>query len=374
MLKCVIFIHKEVLMSQTEHKNIKKLVNISAVVLALILLLLYMQGSFVSKAPPGLSPQATDSNTPKTQTALVEKKQVDDILTWPGTVRSRTVANIAPRMTARILEVKVNAGDKVKKGDVIARLDEREIRAQEQAALAALAGANARANRAKADEQRTRSLYSKEAATRENVDAVVARAKEAQAGASQATSAVNEIRTHLADTLLFAPFDGVVVKRLKEPGDMGLPGVPAVTLQTPQGLRLEADVPSTCAGRYSAGMDVTVRIDTLGLTTSAQIDEISPEVDPQTRTQLIKIALPAIAGLQPGYFGWLEQACDHHEALLIPASAVQHIGQLEVVKVLSEGLQVMRHIRTAKTFGDRIEVISGLHAGETVMIHPQQAQ
>ena len=153
-------------MSQTEHKNINKIVAISAAVLALVLLLLYMQGSFVSKVEPGLSPLANDSTIPESDTVVVEKKQVGNILTWPGTVRSRTVANIAPRMTARIIEIKVHAGDKVKKGDVIARLDERETRAQANAALAALAGANAQANRAKADEQRTRSLYSKEAATR----------------------------------------------------------------------------------------------------------------------------------------------------------------------------------------------------------------
>ena len=62
-------------MSQTEPKNISKIVSISVAVLGLILLLMYMQGSFVSKVPPGLSPQASDSNTPKSQTALVEKKQ-----------------------------------------------------------------------------------------------------------------------------------------------------------------------------------------------------------------------------------------------------------------------------------------------------------
>jgi RND family efflux transporter MFP subunit len=360
-------------MSATESKNTNKILAISAAVLALILLLLYMQGSFVSKIPPGSSPLAKDSKIPA-NTAVVEKKQVDDILAWPGTVKSRTVANIAPKTTARIIEIKVNAGDKVKKGDVIARLDERDVKAQENAALAALASANAQANRAQADEQRTRSLYSKEAATRENFDAVIARAKEAQAAVSQANSALAETRTHLSDTLLVAPFDGTVVKRLKEPGDMGLPGVPIVSLQTPQGLRLEADVPSTCAGRYSIGMNVNVRIDTLGLTASAQIDEISPEVDPQTRTQLIKIALPAMAGLQPGHFGWLEQACDQHEALLIPAGAVQHIGQLEVVKVVADGRQIMRHIRTGKMFGEQVEVISGLHAGENVIVHPEQAQ
>ncbi len=356
-------------MSATESKNTNKILAISAAVLALILLLLYMQGSFVSKVQPGLSPLAKESRS--SDTAIVEKRQVDDILAWPGTVKSRTVANIAPKTTARIIEIKVNAGDKVKKGDVIARLDERDIKAQENAAQAALASASAQASRALADEQRTRSLYSKEAATRESFDAVVARAKEAQAGVSQATSAISEIRSHLADALLVAPFDGTVVKRLKEPGDMGLPGVPIVSLQTPQGLRLEADVPSSCAGRYSIGMNVKVRIDTLAQTTGAQIDEISPEVDPQTRTQLIKIALPAMEGLQPGYFGWLEQACDQHEALLIPTSAVQHIGQLEVVKVVAEGRQLMRHIRTGKTFGDQIEAISGLHEGETVIAHPE---
>lgn len=359
-------------MSQPERKNRNKIIAIAIAVLALILLLLYMQGTFVSKVSPGLSPLVNDVNTPKSETAVVEKKQVDDILNWPGTVRSRIVANIAPKMTARIIEIKVHASDKVKKGDVIAILDERDIRAQENVALAALAGATAQADRAKADAQRTKSLYVKEAATRENFDAVVARAKEAQAGVSQATSTVNEIRTHLADTLLLAPFDGTVVKRLKEPGDMGLPGVPVVTLQIPQGLRLEADVPGTCAGRYRTGMEVRVLIDTLGQTVTAQVDEISPDVDPQTRTQLIKIALPAMAGLQAGYFGWLEQACGQHDALLIPVSAVQQIGQLEMVKVWSEGRQLMRHIRTAKTFGDQIEVISGLQAGEIVIVNSQQ--
>ncbi|MDD5274714.1 MAG: efflux RND transporter periplasmic adaptor subunit [Methylovulum sp.] len=361
-------------MSQTDLKKPNKLIMLAVAIVVLILLLLYMQGSFVSKVDPGVTQPATATTSSKGNTAQVEKRTVDDILTWPGTVRSRTVANISPKMTARIIDIKVNAGDKIKKGDIIAKLDERDIHAQENQALAGVASASAQANRAKADAQRTRSLYSKDAATRENLDAVVAQEKSAQASVNQAMSAVNEIRTHLDDAVLRAPFDGIVVKRLKEPGDMGLAGVPIVTIQTPKGLRLEADVPTTCAGRVNIGMTVTVRIDTLRQTTTGQVDEIIPEVDPQTRTQLIKIALPAIEGLQPGHFGWLEQACDQHEALLIPVSAVQHIGQLEVVQVLADGKQTMRHIRTAKTFGDQIEVLSGLHAGETVIANPAQVQ
>lgn len=354
-----------------KQKNIRRIAPIVTVTLILILLLIYMQGGFTGKVTPGTIPLASETNPPTGHTAIVTEQQVGDILAWPGVVKSRTVADIAPRLTARIVEIKVDAGDTVKKGDVIARLDERDLRAQEKAALAALSGANARAARSSADKQRISGLYEKEAATRERYDAAVAQAKEAQARANQANGALTEIRARLADTLLLAPFDGTVVKRLKQPGDMGMPGVPVVTLQVPRGLRLEVEVPAACAGAFHVGEMVVVRIDTLDQTFSATIDEIIPEMDARTHSQLIKIALPAVEGLKPGHFGWLKQACEEHTALLIPSSAVQHLGQLEIVRMLSSGRQSMRHIRTGKTFGDRVEVISGLHAGETVITDPR---
>lgn len=360
-------------MAQTTRMQFSRKHTMVAVVVALTLLLLYMQGVFVPKVSPGSVSAAGQTELPADEKVVVTKQQIDNMMAWPGTVKSRTVASIAPKITARILEINVNAGDAVKKGDVIARLDGRDSRAQEQAVVASLAGVIAEADRAGADEARIRSLYEKEAATRENLDAVVARAKEARARVSQATSTVRAARVQLADTLLLAPFDGIVVKRLKQPGDMGLPGVPLVTMQLPTGLRLEVDVPGTCTGEYQVGMDVTVRIDTLQKKVIGRIDEINPEIDANTHTQLIKIALPAMDGLKPGYYGWLEQSCEQHEALLIPVGAVRRIGQLEVVQVLSEGQLQTRHVRTAKVLGDRIEVISGLHAGETVMI-PRRVQ
>jgi len=360
--------------SAHEPKNTGRIITVGAVTLVLILLLIYMQGGFTGKVTPGTTPRASEGNPLTGHTAVVAEQQVGDMVAWPGVVKSRTVADIAPRLTARIVDIKVNAGDTVKKGDVIARLDERDLRAQEKAALAALSGANAQEARASADKQRISGLYEKESATRERYDAAVAQAKEAQARASQANGALTEIRARLADTLLLAPFDGTVVKRLKQPGDMGMPGVPVVTLQVPRGLRLEAEVPAACAGAFQPGETVVVRIDTLDQTFNATIDEIIPEMDARTHSQLIKIALPAVEGLKPGHFGWLKQACEEHTALLIPASAVQHLGQLEIVRVLSGGRQSTRHIRTGKTFGGRVEVISGLHAGEIVMTDPRQAQ
>src|SRR5690349_1763103 len=117
-----------------ERQKNKRIITIVAVTLGLILLLIYMQGGFVSKVPPGTSSQSSEASF--FHTAIVTTQQVGDMLAWPGVVKSRTVADIAPRLTARIVEIKVNAGDAVKKGDVIARLDERDLRAQEKAALA----------------------------------------------------------------------------------------------------------------------------------------------------------------------------------------------------------------------------------------------
>lgn len=361
-------------MISTKQNNPTKLFALSVAVLALIVSILYMQGSFEHKVVPGISKQSNDLNIQVLQTFYVEKKTVDDIVRWPGTVKSKTLANIAPKMAARIIDISVHAGQKVKKGDVLVRLDERDIAAQEQSSLAVLAGAHAQNVKAKADLERIQNLYNKEAATRAHLDAIVAQEKETQARVNQAHSVVTEIQSRHADTLLRAPFDGVVIKRLKEPGDMGLLGEPIITLQTSNALRLEADVATNCATRYTVGMPVKVHIDTLEVTIDSQIDEISPDVDAQTRTQLIKVALPAIAGIQTGYFGWLEQTCAQHEALLIPKRAIEQIGQLEIVHVLEEKHAITRHIRTGKDFGDDVEVLSGLVSNETILSHPQQDQ
>ncbi|MEQ1529768.1 MAG: efflux RND transporter periplasmic adaptor subunit [Methylococcales bacterium] len=355
-------------------KNNQKLISILAAVLGLIVLLIYMQGGFENKVSPGQTPLKAEANLSAAQTVVVEQQAVDDKLSWPGSVQSRTVTHIAPRLSARLLEIHVHAGDKVKRGDILAKLDNQDIDDRENQALAALAGANAQADHAKLEERRYRSLFNKEAATRASLDSVVAQAKQSQALVNQAMSALNEVRTHKDDALIRAPFDGIVVKRLQEPGDMSMPGAPVITMQSQQGLRLEAPVPSSCASHFSIGMDVKVRFDNKSQVSTGRVDEIVPEVDTQTRSQLIKVLLPEIPGLQPGSFGWLEQACEQHQSLLIPVSAVLHLGQLDAVKVVNAGQISIRHIRTGKTFAEQIEVLSGLQAGETVIISPQQAQ
>ena len=94
-------------MPHTQRTHIKRITALIAVVLVLILLLLYMQGTFVSKVSPGLSPQVNKPDPSMHNTTTVIKKLIDNKMAWPGTVKSKTVASIAPKMTARILEIRL---------------------------------------------------------------------------------------------------------------------------------------------------------------------------------------------------------------------------------------------------------------------------
>ncbi len=333
-------------------------------------MLLYLLGMVgAEKVAPGTTSVQAEKASAGLKTAGIEKRRVQELMAWPATVHSRTVAQIAPKLTARIVAIEVDAGDPVRKGAVIARLDHRGIAAREREAGAALAAAKAMEQRALADERRTRDLFRQEAATRETFDSVTARAKSARAKMAEAANALAAVRANRAETVLKAPFDGVVVKRHAEPGDMGLPGKPIVTIQNPAGLRVESFIPARCARRLRVGDEVTVRIDALGQSLQARIDEIVPEADPQTHTVLIKAALPRTNGLQPGLFGWLEQACGERDVLLIPATSVERIGQIESVKVVVDGTIRVRHLRTGKTYGGKVEVLSGLRQGETVLVN-----
>lgn len=336
----------------------------------LLLVILYALGILggPDKVEPGTSAFHGQKLAAGALTYQVSSQAAANTQSWQGTVRSRTVAKIAPKLNARILDVLVHPGDAVKKGEIIARLDDRDLRAAYEAANAGLAAAQAQAGQAGAEAKRSEELFEKQATTQQSHDAVLAQAKAARAMVSQAASTAQQAKVMLGENVLYAPFDGVVSERLKEPGDMAMPGEAVVLMYKPDDLRLEAGIAHHCFEQVSPGMPVRVRLDTQPNALQARVDEIAPEIDPQTRTRLIKINLPAGRNLQHGQYGWLELGCQaERQTLLIPVTAVLHYGQLQAVKVV-EGEQLhTRHIRTGKQLGEQIEVLSGLHDGDIVL-------
>lgn len=354
----------------TSAMNKPKWLTPAAAITALLIIIMFALGLLGGdkKTEPGTTAEREFTLPSSAQTLTVAKQSADHVLSWQGLVRSRLSVKIAPKLNARITEILVHPGDKVKKGDIIARLDDRDLQAAYQAAGAAQHAAQAQAAQANAEEKRIIDLYNKQAATRQNYDAVLAQAQAARAMAKQAAGGAQQSKVMLGENILYAPFDGVVAERLQEPGDMGLPNQAIVSLHKPDDLRLEVPITSHCLAPIRLGMDVKVRFDGLPQAILGKIDEVAPEIDPQTRTQEIKVKLPKIDGVQHGQFGRLELGCEAEKtAIMIPAAAIIHYGQLQAVKVLADDHLMTRHIRTGKHYGEQVEVLSGLHEGETIL-------
>jgi RND family efflux transporter MFP subunit len=169
-----------------------------------------------------------------------------------------------------------------------------------------------------------------------------------------------------ADARVVAPYDGVVIARLAEAGDLATPGRPLVSMARTGALRVDLTVPETHAGVVGVGDKVTVAIDAIGgQRLQARISAVAPASNPASRSFLAKAELNGVDHLQPGMFARVFIPLGRNEVLLIPTSAVVNQGQLAGVFVVDQDNTArLRVIRTGQRFGDRVEVLSGLAEGE----------
>lgn len=335
-------------------------------ILALGVLLVWLQGGFITKVSPGRSPIAYTH--PSGTVATVEEKKLPRLLRWPGTVQATATARIAPKIAGRILTL-VELGSFVNKDQELARLDDREIRARLKAAQAQLAASRAEAERAHADAARMRRLFAQEAATERDLEQVEAASRAASARVREAQHQVEAAQAQLAETRLIAPFSGNVTERLANPGDLAIPGQPILGLQNPDRLEVKSHIPEQCSYFLSLGTALTIHIPAVGKHLEVKVSEISAAADRLSHTLEVKAQLPAQPGILPGSFAWVEQACGEETMLLIPAAAVRRVGQLEEVLLARAGETVQtRLIRTGRRIGDQVEVLAGLEAGDPVLV------
>lgn len=272
-----------------------------------------------------------------------------------GTVRAKLRAVIAAKINGRIEQMLVTSGQSVKEGDPLVRLDLREIQAK-------LDQAKAVREQAQNDLQRFSALLKQEAVTRAEFDAVQARAR-------VAVAAVTEAETLLGYADITAPFTGLITRKLADIGDLATAGRPLLEMEDPASLRFEAEVPEAILDRVSQGMKLTVHLASLaGLALPGKVGEIAPTADPNSRTSLVKIDLPPTQGLRAGQFGRVAIPVSETEALRAPVSAVVRRGQMEMVFVVANQRVQLRLVKTGKTMGNEVELVSGVNPGESLVV------
>ncbi|MCZ7592360.1 MAG: efflux RND transporter periplasmic adaptor subunit [Kiritimatiellae bacterium] len=272
-----------------------------------------------------------------------------------GTVTATERVKVSARVQAEVREVHASAGQRVSKDDTLLVLDDREI--QEQ-----LAAAEAQLRQAEAEYKRSRQLFEARSASEQELTA-------AESAFQSARAQVDRIRVLQSYTIIRAPLTGMVIERHVEVGDLAAPGQVLMALYDPTRVRIEAAVPARLIPHLALGSPVAVALEQPAITITGIVAEIVGEIDPRSRSRVVRVNLERPeADLLPGAFGRLWVETEVRDVLYIPTSAVIRVGQLESVGIVKDGRVVDRLIRTGPVSGDRVEVLSGLTAGDVVAV------
>jgi RND family efflux transporter MFP subunit len=270
-----------------------------------------------------------------------------------GTVRAKLHATLEARLSGHIDQMPVALGEKVHKGQLIARLDAGEI-------VARLDQAKASLEEADRDWKRTSALFAQQSATRAEYDSAQARQQIAQSAVAEATAMMSYVE-------ITAPFDGIITKKWADMGDLAAPGKPLVDIEDPSALQMQADLPETLNANIKPGDQLPVRVAPVTNDVEGTVAEMSPITDPNSRTFLVKLDLPDAPGLRSGQFGRVAVPVGEVRAIRVPAAAVIQRGQMELVFVVVNGHAQLRLVKTGSRIGDEIELVSGLNSGEQVV-------
>jgi RND family efflux transporter MFP subunit len=271
-----------------------------------------------------------------------------------GNVQAAQRSVLSAKVTGVIDAVNVAPGAKVTRGQVLATIDAREIKARLDSAVAAQDQANK-------DFARIEKLLQSGSSTRQEFDAVTTRLRTADA-------ALVEAKTMLQYTQITAPFDGVVTRKLVEVGDLATPGKPLLELENSSLLRFECEIPEALIDKVQMGGELPVLVDAAGTELSGKVSEIAPAASAGSRTFLVKLDLPAAEKLRAGQFGRVRVPVRERPAVLVTEGAVVRRGQIESVFVVEEGKVRLRLVKTGRKMDGKVEVLSGLSGGETVVV------
>ena len=329
------------------------------------------------------------------QTETVHLESVPQAYQAAGTIHSANTAILAAQLGGTVLEIHVNAGDPVKRGQLLAVLDDRSAQAQMQGAEAGvneavqgeaeveqgLKAATADRQFAEATFNRYKGLLAKNSLSRQEFDGAEARyqaalanersmeAKKQQvlARQQQARSQQDSARTYLSFSRIVSPLDGVVTAKSVDAGTVVMPGTPVLTVEETTRYRLEASLPEEYLPSAKTGARISISTEHGQF--EGRVAEVVPAADVTSHTFMVKIDLPHDCNCRSGEYGQASFPIGEAKRLAVPSSAVLDHGELQGIFVVgADGNVEYRLVKTGITFGNRVEILSGLAAGEKVAI------
>ena len=307
---------------------------------------------------------------------VVQAAPVARTASYDGQVEALRQSVIAAQVPGAVLELPVRAGDRVRAGQVLLRIDARAAEQNAAASSAQVAAARAALDVAVTELARKRQLAQKNYISQGALEQAESQYRAAQAQVNAQSAQAGAARTQTGFHVVKAPFDGVVAQLAVERGDMAMPGRPLLTVYDPGALRVTAHVPASALKGGTSGVQVWLSGGDAAVTPVRV--QVLPTVDPQSLTQAVRADLPVGTRAVPGQFARLQLATSadvgQGQRLFVPVTAVVRRAEVTAVYVMGEDKRPqLRQLRLGPVQGDQVEVLSGLDAGEQLITDPQAA-
>lgn len=319
-------------------------------------------------APQDVVPQDAASTAMAVTLVEVQRERLEREVVASGQVTAWEDMPLGVELSGvRVAEVLVDVGAKVQRGDVLLRLDDRVLRSEAAQTQAALGEAQASAQLAKANLERGAALREKKLASAADYEQLVAAKAQADARVASARAALDAATLRLEFATLRAPDDGVISRRLTQPGAVVSAGSELFGLIRQNRLEWRADIAAADLPFVAPGQGARLRSPD-GTIVEGRVRAVAPGLDPATRTARLQADLPEPGALHAGLVVEGRISLGSGEALTVPGNAVvRRDGYAYAFSVDAAGLTKRHRIELGRNIGDRIEVISGLSEGDRIV-------
>lgn len=294
-------------------------------------------------------------------------------LSTSGKIEAVNSADLSTRIMGFVDKMHVNVGDKVIKGQLLLSINNTELSAKSAQVNAGIMEAGAAYNNAEKDYNRFKNLFAENSASQKELDDMTARFEMAKARLEGARQMKNEVGAQYSYTNIRAPFSGIITHKFIDKGAMASPGQPLLSLEAPGIFDVITPVPEGEISKIKSGAEVDVVVKSLGTSLKGKVTEISTSAKNTGGQYLVKIALdkttePILSGMYTTVQFPIAKST-RTAAVFIPKSVLVTHGQLTGIYTVSESnTALLRWLRLGRTFGDTVEVLSGLSTDETYIV------
>ncbi len=322
----------------------------------------------------GTKTNADDANAVPVTISGITENHSSGFLSVSGKIQAVNSAELSTRMMGQVSKIYINVGDKVKKGQLLVSINNTDLQAKRAQVNAGITEAKAAYANAEKDYERFKNLFAENSASQKEMDDMTTRFEMAKARLEAANQMKNEINAQFDYANITAPFAGVITGKFTEVGDMANPGMPLLALESPGVFEVVAMVPESEISKIKSDATVEVLIKSLGTSVKGKLKEVSASAKNTGGQYLVKAAVDKTdVKLLSGMFTTVQipisTKSDAPSLVLIPRSAIVTSGGLKGVYTISDqNRALLRWLRLGKIYGDQIEVLSGLNAGEQYIV------